>query len=92
LKGERNGQKLAQLADPRVKADKQTIAKALTGFWQEQHLFELRQCWEFYQFYQSQIESCDEEIEKLLADKVKRTGQNELAYEPVKKTSLQKRL
>jgi len=92
LEGERNGQKLAQLADPRVKADKATIAKALTGFWQEQHLFELRQCWELYQFYRSQIDSCDQEIEKLLAARVQTTGQNELYYEPVKKNAAAKKI
>lgn len=87
LEGERNGKKLANLADPRVKADKETIAKALTGFWQEQHLFELRQCWELYQYYQNQIKGCDQAIETLLATKVQATGQNELYYEPVKKNA-----
>lgn len=85
LKGERNSKKLAQLADPRVKADKQTIAKALTGFWQDQHLFELKQCWEMYQFFQTQLQQCDQQIENLLKAKVQSTGQNELYYEPVKK-------
>ena len=85
LTGQRDPDKLAQLADPRVKADKQTIAKALTGFWQDQHLFELRQCWEMYHFHQKQIQQCDQRIDALLKAKTEATGQNELDYKAVKK-------
>lgn len=90
LDGQRDGLKLAQLADKRVKADKQTLAKALTGQWQDQHLFELRQCWEMYHFHQTQIEQCDQRIEALLESKVETSGQNELYYDPKKKTAVQK--
>lgn len=85
LAGERDGVKLAQLSDPRVKADKETIAKALTGNWKNQHLFELRQSWEIYHFYYKQIADCDTQIEQILTAQIERTGQNDLAYEPKKK-------
>lgn len=85
LGGERDGGKLAHLADPRVKADKQTIARALTGSWQPQHLFELRQAWDMYHFHQKQIAECDTCMEKILQQKVEQTGQAELVYEPKKK-------
>lgn len=81
LDGERDGRKLATCADPRVKADRQTIAKALTGFWQPQHLFELRQCWQAYQFLQGQVAECDRQIASLLQERVDATGQAELACE-----------
>lgn len=81
LKGERNAKKLANLADPRVKASKEEIQKALTGFWHEQHLFTLQQSWDMYQFHQKQIKECDEKIEALLHEKVIKTGQIDLVYE-----------
>lgn len=85
LEGERQGEKLAQLADPRVRADKATIAKALTGYWKEQHLFELRQCWQMYQYLHEQISECDTKIESLLQAQIEQLGQADLAYEARKK-------
>jgi len=64
LAGERDGHKLAELADGRVKASKETIAQALTGFWREPHLFTLQQHWDSYQHLQKQIAVCDEQIDK----------------------------
>ena len=86
LAGQRDGKKLAELADPRVKADRATITKALTGYWHAQHLFTLRQSWQMYQFHQSQISECDAQIESLLKAKVEQSGQQELVYEPEKKS------
>lgn len=86
LSGERNGEKLAQLADRRVKADQATLAKALTGFWRADHLFELEQHWEMYHNYQKQIDKCDERIDILLATRVQATGQAELVPSQKKKT------
>lgn len=87
LQGERDGKKLAQLADRRVKADKATIAKALTGFWRDCHLFELEQHWQTYHHLQEQIKGCDKHIATLLQDQVEKTGQAELVYESVKKNA-----
>ena len=86
LNGERDANKLAQLVDYRVKADQQTIVKALTGYWHKQHLFTLKQSWEMYQFHKKQIAQCDEQMEILLDQKVRQTGQKELVYEPEKKS------
>ena len=86
LSGERDPKKLAKLADRRVKADKSTIAKALTGFWRTDHLFELRQHWEMYHTYRAQLKSCDEQIDVLLQKRVISTGQAEHVYEPKKKS------
>lgn len=85
LDGERDGHKLALLADPRVKADKATIAKALTGFWKDNHLFELRQHWQHHEFYVQQIVQVDEQLEVLLKSRVAQTGQRELVYDPTHK-------
>ncbi|MCB9345963.1 MAG: IS110 family transposase [Lewinellaceae bacterium] len=90
LSGERDGKKLALLADRRVKADKETIAKALTGFWQECHLFELKQHWQMYEYHRQQLKECDEKIDALLQQRVQQTNQAELVYEPKKKSGARK--
>jgi transposase len=82
LEGQRDGMELAKLADYRVKASTEEIAQALTGWWQEPLLFELQQCWDMFNFQQSQIAKCDEKIEELLAQKVIDEGLESLAYEP----------
>lgn len=66
LGGERDPNRLATLRDFRVKADEQTIAKALVGDWRPEHLFTLRQALCAYRHYQQLITECDQEIERLL--------------------------
>ena len=64
--GQRDPVKLAQLRDPRIKADEAAIAKSLQGHWREEHIFELTQALELYQVYQGKIAECDREIEAQL--------------------------
>ena len=64
--GQRDPRQLAQLRDPRIKADEATIAKSLQGHWREEHIFELTQALELYRFYQDKIAECDREIEAQL--------------------------
>jgi transposase len=85
LAGERDGHKLAELADGRVKASKETIAKALTGFWRDSHLFTLQQHWDSYQHLQRQIAVCDQQVENALSKRISEIGNDDLAYQPVKK-------
>ena len=49
--GQRDPRRLAQLRDPRIKADEATIAKSLQGHWREEHIFELTQALELYRVY-----------------------------------------
>lgn len=67
LAGERNPHKLAELRDHRIKASKDTIAKALIGTWRAEHLFTLRQSLDAYRHYQHQIQCCDREIQRMLS-------------------------
>ena len=67
LDGERNAATLAALRDVKCKNDAATIAKALEGTWQPEHLFELKQAYELYQFHHRQIAECDERIAGELA-------------------------
>jgi transposase len=72
LKGERDRNKLAELADPRIKASQEEIAKSLEGNWRAELLFVLRQQMRIYEGYQKRIQECDEAIEahlKTMEDK-----------------------
>ena len=64
--GQRDPRRLAQLRDPRIKADEATIAKSLQGHWREEHIFELTQALGLYRVYQDKIAECDREIEAQL--------------------------
>ena len=66
VRGERNPCRLAELRDPRTRADEATIAKSLQGHWREEHIFELSQALELYRVYQSKIAECDREFEAQL--------------------------
>ena len=59
LAGERNSKKLAALKDPRIKAKKSTIAKALEGDYRPEHLFALKQALKAYRHYKKMIFECD---------------------------------
>jgi transposase len=61
LQGERDSKALAKLR--RCQESAETIAVALQGTWQEEHLFELQQSLELYQYYHQQIGACDQVIE-----------------------------
>jgi transposase len=67
LEGNHNGEQLASLADPRVKKSKQEIAMALEGNWREEHLFELRDCYELYKMFELRLTNCDLKTEVLLS-------------------------
>ena len=62
--GETDPAVLARHRDPRCKATAAEIAAALTGHYRAEHLFVLRQALEGYDFYQSQIGRCDDEIQR----------------------------
>jgi transposase len=66
LSGERNAERLAELADKLVKASKEDLVKSLEGNWRNEHVFELRQAYELYQIFKQKINECDIQIEKVL--------------------------
>jgi len=61
--GERDREKLANLTDPRIRADRKTILKSLEGDLRPEHLFTLKQALSSYRHYQRMIRDCDLEIE-----------------------------
>ncbi len=62
LEGERDGDTLAALVEPEVKATPEEIAKSLQGNWRPELLFVLRQEVELYRIYQQKIAGCDGEL------------------------------
>jgi hypothetical protein len=68
LQGERDPYVLAALRDPNCKNSEQTIAKALTGNYRQEHLFALRQAYGLFRYYQSQIAECDGMTQKALEE------------------------
>jgi len=67
VSGERNLEVLATMRDVRCKANTETLRGALTGNYQPEHVFALRQALALYDFYQSRIDECDVQIEQVLA-------------------------
>ena len=66
LDGERDAEKLANLADWRCKKSKEEIILSLQATWDDDHLFVMRQSHDLYLYYQKMIKHCDEKIESIL--------------------------
>jgi hypothetical protein len=66
LEGERDANTLAQLANGRIKATQEQIVKSLTAVWREEHLFELKQAFDLYQYLNLKIIECDAQITNVL--------------------------
>jgi len=66
LKGERDARKLAQRRDRRIKASEQEMVLSLEGNWREDVLFELQQVVDGYEFWQKQLEACDQKLKLYL--------------------------
>ena len=66
IAGDRNPLVLAEMKDYRCKKDKETIAKALEGNYRPELIFALEQSLQAYDFFHSQIVTCEEKIEKIL--------------------------
>lgn len=76
---------MAKLRDYRIKADRQTIAKALQGHWREERLFEIAQAVEAYDTYQEKMAECDRRIESHLNAFEDRNDGGPVARDPKKK-------
>jgi hypothetical protein len=71
LAGQRDPKKLVLLRDKQCsKTSEAELEKALEGDWREEHLFVLRQSLETYRHILKQLEECDREVEKALAQVV----------------------
>ena len=67
LQGERDPETLAALCDRQIlNKKKDQVILSLQGNYRQEHLFALRQALEGYEFYQQQINNCDQELDILL--------------------------
>ena len=85
LEGQRDPVKLAQLRDERCQHSEKQIALAVQGTWRPEHLFELRQAYELYQFHHRQITECDQRVEAELANFPNRAGAKTRTVRPRKR-------
>jgi len=85
LDGERDPEKLIILKDPRIKASEEDIKKSLNGIWKEEYLFMLRQAYDEYMFYQSQILDCEEKIKEQLLKQAAEVSDGEISETILKK-------
>src|ERR1700722_18917677 len=67
LRGTRAPEKLAKYRDKQCKASEAEIAQALTGTYRDEHLFELKQAYEAWQFSLGQVAKVDTQIALQLA-------------------------
>jgi transposase len=74
--GERDPARLAEFRASNCKASVQQIIKALTGRWQDEQLFILRQALALFDHYSERIVACDQELERMLAAMESRSEPN----------------
>jgi len=91
LKGERDPYKLADLADYRVKASREEVARSLEGNWRADVLFELQQAVDSYHFSHRQMRECDDKLTLYLASLPARTLDIPARTEGAPETAVQKR-
>jgi transposase len=86
LQGQRNPQAFLHLVDGRIRASRQDISKSLEGIWKEEHLFELKQSFEFYHLYREKISECDQQIKAHL-DKFPKQESLQVPVKPKSKSN-----
>jgi transposase len=80
LDGERDPQALARFRHEQCAKSKDEIAQALAGSWRPEHLFELQQAYELFQFYQQKVGECDRRLAAELDGLPNRAGAK--GYQP----------
>jgi transposase len=65
IAGERNAQVLASYRNGRCAQSVEEIKKSLEGNYKREHVFALKQALELYDFYDQQLQKCDQELEAL---------------------------
>jgi transposase len=79
LKGERNKETLLRMCHSSViKNKKEEVLKSLNGKYTQAALFALKQAFESYNFYQHQIQQCDQMLDKV----IKRMGEGGIEQKP----------
>lgn len=71
IAGERNAEQLVELLDVRVKKSKQEIILNLQGQWDDELLYELKDCYELLNIHETKIADCDKQLALLLSEQTK---------------------
>ena len=79
INGQREGGALAKLADPRIKASQEELVKSLEGDWREEHLLELKHCYQLYNFHQKKIKECDQTIENQMLQQIAKENEGDIS-------------
>jgi len=87
LSGERDPDELIKYKDSRIKASDIDLKKSLTGIWKDEYLFMLKQAYDEYMFYQSQIDECENRIRELLLSMAAKILDGDVTNLSVKKKS-----
>jgi transposase len=91
LEGQRDPFELADLADYRIRASREEVARSLEGNWRADVLFELKQAVDSYEFAQRQIEECDEKLALYLASLPTRTLEHPAQFDAPPQSIVRKR-
>ncbi len=91
LQGERDPFRLADLADYRVKASREEVARSLEGNWRAEVLFELQQAVDSYHFAHRQMQECDQKLALYLGSLPARTLELPAPSQAPPETAVQKR-
>lgn len=65
--GERDGEKLSALCHSGIKCSRAEVARALEGNYRAEHVFALAQAVEAHDFFQRQLQACDQALEAEIA-------------------------
>lgn len=89
LQGERDAEALLLLCHSSIRKNKaEQVIKALEGHYTQAGLFALQQAYDAYQFYQKQVQACDEQmasvLEKINQDKVLPEEQHNAQRKPIR--------
>jgi len=89
--GERDAVKLAGMKHPLIKSSTETIAKALTGEYRQEHLFTLKQALEIYDVYQNKIADCDRQVEEYMKTFEHKADANDMDSKSIKNNRTKRR-
>lgn len=85
IKGETNAASLAALCNVNIKKSKDEITLALTGFYRQDYLFQLKQLMNTFDFLLQQIKEADKEMQDMLNKHLTDTQKNDLVFDKKKK-------
>jgi transposase len=90
IDGERDPNEFLKFKDHRIKASDDEIKKSLTGIWKEEYLFMLKQAYDEYVFYQTQILECESKIKEQLLHQVAKVQSGDITDIKAKKKGYKK--